>query len=51
MNRLLMKLENNRQKEYSGNAFLEVSKDFGSHFSATASLKLNTLNRIIPLTG
>ena len=32
-------LENNRQKEYSGNAFLEVSKDFGSHFSGTASLK------------
>ena len=45
----LDELENNRQKEYSGNAFLEVSKDFGSHFSATASL--NTLNRIIPLTG
>ena len=36
----LDELENNRQKEYSGNAFLEVSKDFGSHFSATASLKV-----------
>lgn len=32
-------LENNRQKEYSANGFLEVSKSFGSHFSATASLK------------
>lgn len=35
----LDELENNRQKEYSGNAFMEVSKSFGSHFSATASLK------------
>ena len=35
----LDELENNRQKEYSGNAFLEVSKNFGSRFSVTASLK------------
>lgn len=32
-------LENNTQKEYVGNLFAEVSKDFGEHFSATASLK------------
>lgn len=32
-------LENNLQKEYTGNLFAEVSKDFGEHFSATASLK------------
>lgn len=32
-------LENNRQKEYSGNAFVEISKNFGEHFSVTASLK------------
>lgn len=32
-------LENNTQKEYTGNLFAEVSKDFGEHFSATASLK------------
>lgn len=33
-------LENNRQKEYSGNGFVEASKSFGEHFSATASLKV-----------
>lgn len=32
-------LENNQQKEYTGNAFLEASKDFGDHFSATVSVK------------
>ncbi len=32
-------LENNTQKEYTGNLFAEVSKNFGEHFSATASLK------------
>lgn len=32
-------LENNTQKEYTGNLFAEVSKGFGEHFSATASLK------------
>ena len=32
-------LENNTQKEYTGNLFAEVSKDFGEHFSATVSLK------------
>ena len=32
-------LENNRQKEYSGNIFAEMSKSFNEHFSATASLK------------
>lgn len=32
-------LENNLQKEYTGNAFAEVSKSFGEHFSATVSLK------------
>lgn len=32
-------LENNTQKEYTGNLFAEMSKDFGEHFSATASLK------------
>lgn len=32
-------LENNLQKEYTGNVFAEVSKNFGEHFSATASLK------------
>lgn len=30
---------NNRQTEYSGNVFAEVSKGFGEHFSATVSLK------------
>lgn len=32
-------LENNRQKEYNGNIFAEVSKNIGEHFSATVSLK------------
>lgn len=32
-------LENNLQKEYTANVFAEVSKNFGEHFSATASLK------------
>lgn len=32
-------LENNLQKEYTTNAFAEVSKSFGEHFSATVSLK------------
>lgn len=32
-------LENNLQKEYTGNVFLEASKNFGDHFSATASVK------------
>lgn len=32
-------VENNRQKEYNGNAFAEVSKNIGTHFSATVSLK------------
>lgn len=32
-------LENNLQKEYTANAFAEVSKSFGEHFSATVSLK------------
>lgn len=32
-------LENNTQKEYTGNLFAEVSKDFEEHFSATVSLK------------
>lgn len=32
-------LENNRQKEYSGNVFAEVSKNFNERFSATVSLK------------
>lgn len=32
-------LENNVQKEYTGSLFTEVSKSFGEHFSATASLK------------
>lgn len=32
-------LENNLQKEYTGNAFAEITKSFGEHFSATASLK------------
>mgnify|MGYP002612051694 FL=1 len=27
------------QKEYTANVFAEVSKNFGEHFSATASLK------------
>lgn len=33
------RLENNLQKEYTGNLFAEISKNFGEHFSATASLK------------
>lgn len=32
-------MENNRQREYNGNVFVDVSKSFGEHFSATASLK------------
>lgn len=32
-------LEDNLQKEYTGNAFMEVSKQFGEHFSANVSLK------------
>lgn len=32
-------LEDNLQKEYTGNAFVEVSKQFGEHFSANVSLK------------
>ena len=32
-------LENNTQKEYTGNLFAEVSKDFVENFSATDSLK------------
>lgn len=31
--------ENNRQKEYSGHVFAEVSKSIGEHFSAMVSLK------------
>lgn len=31
--------EMNTQKEYNGNVFAEVSRNFGTHFSATAALK------------
>lgn len=35
----LASLENNRQKEYNGNIFAEMSKSFNERFSATVSLK------------